>query len=79
TPRHNTALIFREGISSSRIYLRPGFESVGDIVIDMITGVQSAFTYVGATDLRTFRERVCVGVQTLSGYGEGTPHGRVRR
>ncbi|HJK90063.1 MAG TPA: GuaB1 family IMP dehydrogenase-related protein [Polyangiaceae bacterium LLY-WYZ-15_(1-7)] len=70
---------FREGISSSRIYLRPGFESVGDIVIDMITGVQSAFTYVGATDLRTFRERVCVGVQTLSGYGEGTPHGRVRR
>ncbi len=70
---------FREGISSSRIYLRAGFESVGSIVIDMITGVQSAFTYVGATDLRRFRERAVVGVQTPHGYGEGTPHGSVRR
>ena len=70
---------FREGISTSRIYLRPSFESVGNIVVDMITGVQSAFTYVGATDLRSFRERVVVGVQTPHGYGEGTPHGSVRR
>jgi IMP dehydrogenase len=70
---------FREGISTSRIYLRPGFESVGSIVVDVITGVQSAFTYVGATDLRSFRERVVVGVQTPHGYGEGTPHGSVRR
>ena len=69
---------FREGISSSRIYLRDGFESVGAIVIDMITGVQSAFTYAGATDLRAFRDRVVVGVQTTNGYGEGTPHGRIR-
>lgn len=70
---------FREGISTSRIYLRPGFESVGSIVVDMIAGVQSTFTYVGATDLRDFRERVVVGVQTPHGYGEGTPHGSVRR
>ncbi|MCB9600232.1 MAG: GuaB1 family IMP dehydrogenase-related protein [Sandaracinus sp.] len=70
---------FREGISTSRIYLRAGFESVGNIVLDMITGVQSAFTYVGAPDLRSFRERVVVGVQTPHGYGEGTPHGTVRR
>jgi len=70
---------FREGISTSRIYLRQGFESVGAILVHMITGVQSAFTYVGATDLQSFRERVVVGVQTPGGYGEGTPHGRVRR
>lgn len=69
---------FREGISTSRIYLRPGFESVGAILVDIITGVQSALTYVGATNLTTFRERAVVGVQTPHGYGEGTPHGRVR-
>ncbi|MEM9861548.1 MAG: GuaB1 family IMP dehydrogenase-related protein [Myxococcota bacterium] len=69
---------FREGISTSRIYLRPGFESVGAIVLDMITGVQSAFSYVGAKNLESFRKQAVIGVQTMSGYGEGTPHGRVR-
>ena len=69
---------FREGISTSRIYLRPGFESVGSILLDVVAGVQSAFTYVGARDLDALRERATIGVQTPSGYGEGTPHGRVR-
>ncbi|MAQ14062.1 MAG: GuaB1 family IMP dehydrogenase-related protein [Sandaracinus sp.] len=69
---------FREGISTSKIYLRNGFESVADIVVDMISGVRSTFTYVGASDLDSLRERVVVGVQTPSGYGEGTPHGRER-
>lgn len=70
---------FREGISSSRIYLREGFESVGAIVGDIISGVQSAFTYVGATTLASFHEAATIGVQTAGGYQEGTPHGRVRR
>jgi IMP dehydrogenase len=69
---------FREGISTSRIYLREGFESVGNIVIDAITGLLSAFTYVGATTLPTFRQQVVVGVQTSGGLHEGTPHGNVR-
>jgi IMP dehydrogenase len=33
---------------TSRIYLKPGMESVGAILVDIITGLQSAFTYVGA-------------------------------
>lgn len=70
---------FREGISSSRIYLQEGRESVGAILIEIITGVQSAFTYAGATSLRDFHEKVVIGVQTLAGYVEGTPHGKVRR
>ncbi len=70
---------FREGISSSRIYLREGQEGVGDILINILTGVQSSFTYVGARDINEFRDRVVVGVQTASGFHEGTPHGRVRR
>ncbi|MCA9675186.1 MAG: GuaB1 family IMP dehydrogenase-related protein [Kofleriaceae bacterium] len=70
---------FREGISTSRIYLREGQESVGAILVDMITGVQSAFSYVGARTLAEFQERAVVGVQTWAGYGEGTPHGATRR
>lgn len=66
---------FREGVSSAPIYLRDGFESVGALLIDMLTGVQSAFTYVGAQDIEEFYEKVCVGVQTAGGYEEGTPHG----
>jgi IMP dehydrogenase len=70
---------FREGISSSRIYIRDGQESVGAVLIDMITGVQSAFTYVGARSITELHDRAVVGVQTWAGYGEGTPHGAVRR
>ncbi len=70
---------FREGISTSRIYLREGQESVGAILVDMITGVQSAMTYTGAATISDFAERALVGVQTSAGYGEGTPHGKLRR
>ncbi|MCA9488738.1 MAG: IMP dehydrogenase, partial [Myxococcales bacterium] len=70
---------FREGISSSRIYMRAGFESVGDIMVDYLTGLQSAFTYTGAADWAAFADQAVVGVQTASGFTEGTPHGKVRR
>ena len=69
---------FREGISTSRIYIRDGQESVGAILVEMITGVQSAFTYVGARTIAEFHERAEVGVQTPAGYSEGTPHGSIR-
>ncbi len=69
---------FREGISTSRIYLREGMQSVGAILVDSITGLLSAFTYVGARTLTEFRRDVTVGVQTSGGLHEGTPHGRVR-
>jgi GMP reductase len=64
---------FREGISTSRIYIREGHESVGGILLDMITGVQSAFTYAGASTLREFHEKAVIGVQTFAGYREGLP------
>ncbi|MBA3461813.1 MAG: GuaB1 family IMP dehydrogenase-related protein [Deltaproteobacteria bacterium] len=70
---------FREGISSSRIYIREGQESVGAILVDMITGVQSAFTYVGARTIPEFHDKAEVGVQSAAGYTEGTPHGSIRR
>ena len=70
---------FREGISSSRVYIREGQESVGAVLVDMMTGVQSAMTYVGARTIAEMHERAAVGVQTWAGYGEGTPHGAVRK
>ncbi len=69
---------FREGISTSRIYLREDMESAGALLIDVLTGVQSAHTYVGAKSIVEFRKEAVVGVQTASGYREGTPHGQVR-
>ena len=70
---------FREGISTSRIYIREGQESASGILVDMITGVQSAFTYAGARTVVEMHERAVIGVQTAAGYGEGTPHGSVRK
>jgi IMP dehydrogenase len=70
---------FREGISTSKIYFRPGQESVGAILVDVLTGLQSSLTYSGAANLGEFHANAVVGVQTLAGYGEGQPHGRVRR
>jgi IMP dehydrogenase len=64
---------FREGISTSRIYIREGRESVGAVLVDMITGVQSAFTYVGALTLPAFHQKSVVGIQTSGGYREGMP------
>lgn len=68
---------FREGISSSKVFLHEGRESVGALLTEIITGLQSACTYVGASDLRTFEEKVVVGVQTLGGFLEGKPRGEV--
>lgn len=69
---------FQEGISTSRIYLHEGRESVGAILVEIVTGLQSACTYVGARSVQKLHELSVVGVQSLAGYVEGTPHGKVR-
>jgi IMP dehydrogenase len=69
---------FREGISTSRIYLREGRESLGSILMDVITGVQSSFTYAGAKNGQEFHAKAVIGIQTAGGFHEGTPHGKVR-
>jgi IMP dehydrogenase len=72
-------LFFREGISTSRIYIRDGQESAGAIVVDILSGLQSAFSYAGARTCEELHERAVIGVQTMAGYYEGTPHGAVRK
>lgn len=71
--------IFREGISSSKIYIKPGMESVWDIVDEFIAWLRSAMTYVGADTLQAFTDKAVVGVQTIAGFTEGTPHGKVKK
>ncbi len=64
---------FREGISTSRIYILEGCESVGVVLTEMITGMQSSFTYVGARTCEEFHANTVVGVQTNAGFLEGKP------
>ncbi|MCX6825206.1 MAG: GuaB1 family IMP dehydrogenase-related protein [candidate division SR1 bacterium] len=71
--------MFREGISTSRIYIKPGMESVGDIVDEFVAGLRSAMTYVGANNLVEFSDKAIVGVQTMAGFTEGTPHGKLKK
>lgn len=71
--------MFREGISSSKIYIKPGMESVGDVVDEFMTGLRSSMTYVGANNLQEFTDKAIVWVQTIAGFTEGTPHGKVKK
>jgi len=71
--------MFREWISTSKIYIRPGMESVWDIVDECMTWLRSSTTYLGAKNLEEFSEKAIVWVQTSAGFVEGTPHGKVRK
>ncbi len=71
--------MFQEGISTSRIYLREGFESAGAHIVDVLTGLQSACTYVGVRNVTELYEHAVVGVQSSAGFSEGRPHGRIRK
>jgi IMP dehydrogenase len=66
---------FREGVSASRVYLEAGREGVGAILVEILAGLQSAFTYTGAAGWQDFHAKAVVGVQTAGGFYEGTPHG----
>ena len=69
--------LFKEGISSSRIYITEGRDSGGRIVTEFMAGVQSAFTYVGAGTCEEFHDKACVGVQSPAGFVEGMPRSEV--
>ena len=64
---------FEEGISESRMYLDPEAPSVEDIIDQIVSGVRSACTYAGARTIDEFHELSVVGIQSASGYAEGTP------
>jgi IMP dehydrogenase len=65
--------LFEEGISSSRMRLDPTRPGVEDLLDEICSGVRSACTYAGATDLESFHERAVLGVQSAAGFAEGRP------
>jgi IMP dehydrogenase len=67
--------LFEEGISASRQLLDPQRPGVEDVLDGICAGVRSACTYTGARTLPELHERAVVGVQTMAGFTEGTPHG----
>lgn len=67
--------LYREGVNTAQVYLKPGHESIGAIMDDIISGVRSAYTYGGARNQVEFSEKALIGIQTHQGFHEGTPHG----
>lgn len=67
--------LFEEGISSSRQLLDPARPGVEDVLDAICSGIRSACTYAGARTLEEFHDSAVLGVQTPSGFTEGTPHG----
>ncbi|MEE1618960.1 GuaB1 family IMP dehydrogenase-related protein [Brachybacterium sp. J153] len=65
--------LFEEGISTSRMYLAEGAGGVEDLLDVITAGVRSSYTYAGAADTDSFRERAVIGLQGASGYAEGRP------
>ncbi|MFC3688120.1 GuaB1 family IMP dehydrogenase-related protein [Aquipuribacter hungaricus] len=65
--------LFEEGISSSRMRLDPQRPGVEDLLDQITSGLRSACTYVGASDLAELADRAVVGVQSRSGFDEGRP------
>ena len=66
--------MYKEWISKSKVYLRNWRESVWDLVDEFTTWLRSAMTYVWASNLEEFYEKVEIWVQSQSWYEEGRPH-----
>ncbi len=71
--------LFQEWISSSKIYLREWYRCVWDLVDKFTTWLRSSLTYVWANNLKEFREKVVIWVQTRSWFHEWTPHGKIKK
>lgn len=65
--------LFEEGISTSQMNLDPDRGGVEDLLDHITSGIRSACTYVGASNLGELHERAVVGVQSAAGFAEGHP------
>jgi IMP dehydrogenase len=65
--------LFEEGISTSKLYIKPSMPGVEDVIDHITMGVRSAMTYTGAKNLTEFHNKAVVGVQSQAGFSEGLP------
>ncbi|MGH7234287.1 MAG: IMP dehydrogenase, partial [Candidatus Saccharimonadales bacterium] len=63
--------LFEEGISSSRAFIDEQHPGVEDIIDQIVAGLRSSMTYIGAKTIDEFHEKAIVGIQSPSGYKEG--------
>lgn len=63
---------FEEGISSSKLYIDPARPGAEDIIDYITAGLRSSMTYAGARNLKEFQEKAVMGIQSASGFTEGT-------
>lgn len=68
--------LFEEGLSTARMYLDPERPGVEDLLDQVVAGLRSACSYVGAGNLEELHERAVVGTQTPAGYAEGRARAR---
>lgn len=61
-----------EGIDESRVYVKPGMESVALMHHNFIDGPASSVAYANAMSIPEFRRNAVMGIQTRSGFAEGT-------
>ena len=71
--------MFREWISTSKIYIKPWMESVWDMVDEFMAWLRSAMTYVWANNLKEFHEKAIIWVQTNAWFTEWEPMGKMRK
>ena len=65
--------LFEEGISSSRMYLDQARPGVEDLIDAIISGLRSACSYTGASNLTELADLAVIGTQSAAGYTEGMP------
>ncbi len=61
-----------EGISESKVYLKPGKESVGLLQHSLLDGAASGAAYANALSFQEYPNEAVMGIQTGSGFKEGT-------
>ncbi|MEU5181956.1 IMP dehydrogenase [Streptomyces longwoodensis] len=67
------ASYFDEGLSSSRLRVRPDEAGLEDVVDRIAAGLRSGCTYAGVTSIAELGERAVIGLQSAAGYAEGAP------
>jgi len=66
--------MYNEGISTSRVYMKPGRSSVWDLLDDFTTWLRSTMSYTWASSIEDYQDDVIVWVQSNAWYAEGKPH-----
>jgi len=66
--------MFKEGISTSKIYMKPGRSSVWDLLDEFTTWLRSTIAYTWASSIREYQENVIVWVQSNAWFAEWKPH-----